>query len=86
MSIGKASRNHTGSKSLLDIPGPGEYKMNNNTRSTAPNYRFGSSTRGEEGKSKKVTPDPWNYEYKNMIGKEASQTSLHPKLPYKPIE
>ena len=84
-SVGKASRSPAANKSLLGVPGPGNYQTSLVDKRSAPRFGFGSGGRAVVG-SVMTNPGPGSYQALEFVGKEAPSPSVHAKLSYKPIE
>ena len=84
-SVGKASRSPAVNKSLLGVPGPGNYQSSLVDKRSAPRFGFGSGGRAVVG-SVMTNPGPGSYQALEFVGKEAPSPSVHAKLSYKPIE
>lgn len=67
------------------IPGPGEHSPEyRKTRSSAPNYGFGSETRNSGAGLKHNFPGPGNYTIDGLTGKEGLKNSMHATINYSP--
>lgn len=66
-------------------PGPGNYQSSLVDKSAAPRFGFGSGGRAVMG-SVMNAPGPGTYKPLEFVGKEATSSSIHAKLSYKPIE
>jgi hypothetical protein len=59
--IGSEQRIPKEKTSIRDVPGPGNYNPKKRPTSAAPNYGFGTSTRGAQKTTKDLTPGPGAY-------------------------
>ena len=85
-SVGKASRSPSVNKSLLGVPGPGNYQSTLVDKRSAPKFGFGSSGRAVVGGSVMANPGPGSYKALEFVGKESPSPSIHAKLSYKAID
>ena len=69
-----------GSKESKLKPGPGNYEVKIDLRSSAPKYGFGTERRPEIARNKNSMPAPGQYTAKNFVGAEAKAVSMSPKL------
>ena len=79
-SLGSGSRmDLANSKVTKWVPGPGNYNQDNDTKKTAPRYRFGSEQRPEIARTGKfATPAPGLYNAKDVTGKDGPSMTMSP--------
>lgn len=86
-SVGTSQRLPVVTRSIATVPGPGNYDGGSlATKSSAPNYGFGSGQRSNLGRNNSQIPGPGQYTLQNITGKEGRGNSMHQKLEYKPIQ
>ena len=84
--IGTSKRPSMVPRNIATVPAPGTYESSMADKTRNPLVGFGSSKRGQGGKSLATIPGPGTYAVAGMTGNEGRSSSIHAKLSYKPIE
>ncbi len=56
------------------MPGPGNYKISEDTGQGAPKFSFGKEERGQN--KRPMTPGPGQYQYKEYVGKDGPKITM----------